>query len=158
MESNKINFAVQKNFSPFIIEDLPDIEYVMTSITMPELTLTTDSVPNPQMPFDIPAQIEFGDLSISFIIDEGFENYKAIVDWVLRLGYNEPREKDIKDEWSDGSFTILDNNNNPIYQINFEDCFPISLSGPEFSSQEGEPEIISDVTFKYTAFHIEPVS
>lgn len=154
MKPAELNFALQKNYSPFIIQDLPNIQYVMTSIEMPEITLNTDTVSNPQMPFEIPTQLEFGDLKIEFLLDENFENYKAILDWMMRLGFNEKRESKIEDEWSDGSFSILNNNNNPIYTIDFVDCFPISLGGPSFSSKDGETEITSTLSMKYTSFHM----
>lgn len=155
IEPSELNFSQQNNFTPFIIDRLPDLQFVMTELNMPDLSLGSATIPNPQMPYEIPGNIEFSDLTLTFLVDENFANYNYIVDWMLELGYNEPRNKEIRDEVSDGSFSILDNNNNLVQIIRFVDCYPVSLSGPQFSSKDGSTQITSEMTLKFTSFSFE---
>ena len=155
IEPTKLNFAQKNNFTPFVIDRLPDIFYVMTEVKMPDISLGSANVFNSQKDYEIPGTVDFSDLSMTFIIDENFSNYIHIVNWMLELGFNEPRNRKIEDEVSDGSFAILDNNNNVVHSIRFRDCYPSRLGGPQFSSTEGQNQIVSTLDMKFTSFSIE---
>ena len=155
IDPTKLNFAQKNNFTPFVINRLPDIFYVLTEVNMPNITLGSANVPNSQINYEIPGTVFFSEFSMTFIIDENFSNYIHIVNWMLELGFNEPRNRKIEDEVSDGSFAILDNNNNVVHSIHFKDCFPSRLGGPQFSSTEGQNQIVSTLDMRFASFSIE---
>ena len=87
---------------------------------------------------DIPTpgdKIEFGDLSLRFLVDEDLSNYMEIQNWIRGLGYPEEVQefrdlaaegiikgayaKDRQNIYSDGTLQILSNNLVPKFQVSF---------------------------------------
>jgi len=123
---------------------------------------------------DIPGdKVQFGDLTIRFLVDEDLGNYMEIQKWIRGLGYPES-EKDIRDLqtlgpgdvgskyyneglnlYSDATLQILSNNLVPKFQVMFKDVFPTSLSTVTFDATDTDIEYFTaEVTFKYTMYNI----
>ena len=57
---------------------------------------------------------------------------------------------------SDATLTILTNKNNPTLRVNFKNCFPTSLSGLDYTTQNTDTEqLTATVTFKYDIYEFE---
>ena len=123
---------------------------------------------------DLPGdKVQFGDLTIRFLVDEDLGNYMEIQKWIRGLGYPESG-KDILDLqklgpgdiggrydreglniYSDATLQILSNNLVPKFQVFFSDVFPTSLSTVTFDATDTDIEYFTaEVTFKYTMYNI----
>ena len=64
-------------------------------------------------------------------------------------------QKDVKEQFSDGTLSILNSNFNDIAVVKFKDLFPIYLTSLEFDATESDINYFTaDVTFKYTIYDI----
>ena len=123
---------------------------------------------------DIPTQgdkIDFGDLSIRFLVDEDLVNYMELQRWIRGLGYRESM-KDIADLekeaiinpkfanrgdniYSDGTLQILSSNLVAKFNVNFKGLFPVSLSTITFDATDTDIEYFTaEATFKYTIYNL----
>jgi hypothetical protein len=92
--------------------------------------------------------IQFGDLSLRFLVDEDLQNYMEIQNWIRGLGFPERLSqfsdleesglvqgnylKDRQNIYSDGTLQVLTSSQIPNFQITFKDLFPYSLSTMTF--------------------------
>ena len=116
--------------------------------------------------------LEFNDLRIRFLIDQGLQNYKEIQNWMRGLGFPESLDeiydfqKDgtmdgegIENIYSDGTLTILNGINRPMFSVKFKDMFPYSLSDIQFDATATDVEYLTaEVTFKYSVYNITDVT
>ena len=63
--------------------------------------------------------------------------------------------RDPQEQFSDGTLVVLNSNFKPNFKINFQDLFPVSLTGLEFDSKLQSEEYFTDqVVFKYTLYEV----
>lgn len=162
------NFLSPLNFT-FVLKRSPNLNFFVQSVNIPSLSLGSFMAPSPLL--NIPYSgdhIEYSDLSVEFKIDEDFQNYMEIFDWVKSLGYPETQEdyKKLAEKTkasgetlkSEISLIINDAIKNPNYEITFTDCFPIYLSDVQFQTTDDNVNYVSArVIFKYTYFNIGKV-
>ena len=107
-------------------------------------------------------ELSYGDLTVSFMVDEDMTNYISLHTWIRKLGFPVNREEfdfeapntlsrtvyesdstvfnrlieqntvDYNFEYSDATLQILNSNYNVVRTVKFYDCFPVSLSTLEF--------------------------
>lgn len=89
----------------------------------------------------------------SFIIDQNFYNYLVIYDWMMLIidGFNKFAAK-FEDYQVDGSLLIFDNWDNNVLSFKFKNIWPSSISDIDFSYQDGNEILKSDITFTYDWF------
>tara|TARA_B100001175_G_scaffold115863_1_gene98326 strand:+ start:549 stop:1028 length:480 start_codon:yes stop_codon:yes gene_type:complete len=129
---------------------------------------------------DIPVpgdKLTYGDLSITFIVDEDMENYLQLYQWMTQLGFPESLDQfqelrnqnnmlpepavpgDFFNERSDATLMILSSDYNPTVNIKFKDVFPVSLSGIPFDATiEEQQYYTASATFRYTIFDVIDVN
>ena len=123
---------------------------------------------------DIPRpgeKLTFGDLTLTFLVDEDLSNYLEIQNWMRGLGFPEDIQQiyDLQDDatvdsvglsiYSDATLTIYNNQSQPAFIVKFKDVFPYYLSPLEFNAQMPEAEVLTcRVSFKYSIYTIEPGS
>lgn len=159
----------------FNVERAPKIAFYGNRINIPGLTFENATQTNYLT--DIPlvgTKLGFNDLSVRFYIDEGLENYVEIQNWLRGIGYPESlREiyiwrkgdgsrgdipKSEMNLYSDGTLTILDNQNNPKFKVKFQDLFPVSLQNIEFDATVSDLQFLqAEVQFKYSIYTIEDI-
>lgn len=161
------NFLSPVGFK-FSLTKEPKIAFYCNSARIPEISLSLTEQPTYLKTIDIPGgKITYGDLVLTFLVDEDMENYITIHKWLTGLGFPESTEqyKDLvtnednlqneKREFSDGSLYILDNNFNTNIIVKFKDLFPISLSALDFNATQTDVQYFtSEVTLRYTIFNI----
>ena len=89
-QPTKLDYASPTQFK-FSIIKLPKVEFFVTEINLPgiELTSLTQNTTLKQIP--IPGNdLSYDPLSLTFMVDENFENYQEIHGWLVGLGY--PRD------------------------------------------------------------------
>lgn len=167
--------TANKNFlSPlgykFVITRLPNVDYFCQSISFPSISLNTTSFPNPFQKIPLAGtELSYGNMSITFKVDEDLRNYKEIYDWMLALGFPESyaqykalAEKSVVDAQrikSDASLVILSSSKNPKHEIKFVDAFPVGLTGMKFDSTTTDiPYLEATADFAFNFFVLDPTS
>jgi hypothetical protein len=166
------NFLQANGFN-FILNRAPKIGFYGNAMNVPGMVMGVVAQPSYTRLIPRPGEIlEFNDLRIRFLIDQGLENYMEIQHWLRGIGFPEsleeiysfqeegPVKQGPKSEinlFSDGTLTILNGLNRPTFAVKFKDLFPTSLSDINFDSTNSDVEYLTaDVTFKYSNYTIEP--
>ena len=183
-QPTKLDYISPTQFK-FSINQLPKVEFFTTAANIPDLSLSDVVIPTPFKQVPVLGQnLTYGNLSITFIVDEFLENYRELHNWLTAIGFPKSREqfknfrtitsnnpsvdkviktdvtavgKSIPDSamYSDGTITILSNKNNPIVEVRFSDMYPVSLGALEFNQQATDVEYITDqADFTYKLYEI----
>jgi hypothetical protein len=167
----------------FMINQLPKVQFFTTAANIPDISLGEAVIPTPYK--DIPImgdKLTFGNLEVSFIVDEYLENYISIHDWLLGIGFpknrtqfssfrsassnNPTAAKTVSTDtvgtaspdrgmYSDATLSILSNKNNPIVEVRFADIFPVALTGLSFSQDATDVTYqTAQIVFKYKLYEI----
>jgi len=174
--SNQItdrNFLTPTGFL-FQVQRAPKISYFGNRINVPSLNLGVAQQTNYLTDIPRPGEkIDFGDLSLRFLIDENLENYLEVQNWIRGIGFPESLtqiydfqktgnidgDNDMLNLYSDGTLTILSQLNKPMFYVKFEDLFPYQLSDIQFDATVADVEYLTaEVSFKYTIYNIEPAT
>ena len=183
-QPTKLDYASPTQFK-FSINQLPKVEFFTVSANIPDLTLADVVIPTPFKPIPVLGQnLTYGNLSITFIVDEFLENYRELHEWLTGIGFPKDRKqfsefrsntanrgtasptpvadvgkvgKSIPDAsmFSDATLTILSNKNNPIVEVRFANMYPVSLGALEFTQQAGDVEYLTvQADFTYQIYEI----
>jgi hypothetical protein len=173
------NFLSPTGFS-FQIARSPKIGYFGTQINVPGLNLGAAIQPTYLKDLPRPGdKMDFGDLTLTFLVDANLENYMEIQNWMRGIGYPESLseiyewQRDKQDPldypsgsgdspnlnlFADGTLNILSSNNNPVFKVIFKDLWPTALSALQFDAQiTDEQYLTSTVTFKYSIYNITEI-
>lgn len=159
------NFLSPLNFK-FSIKRAPHINFFIQKIGIPSLSLPTYESPNPFVKIPQPGEhIDYGDLQLTFRVDENLQNYLEIHNWIRALGkpqdFKEYRALSQNPSYtgdglrSDLTLMILSSAKNPNYQFTFTEAYPYDLSELSFDTTKSDVEYIeATATFKYILFEI----
>ena len=166
------NFLSPTGFR-FSIKRCPATTFFCNKANIPSLDLGVAQQTTYFKDIDRPGEkIQFGDLTITFLVDEDLVNYMEIQKWIRGLGYPERLSefKDLEQEaiigpdgkfsniFSDGTLQILSNNSVPKYQVVFKDLWPYTLSTIDFDATDTDIEYFTaDVSFKYTIYNLTDI-
>ena len=168
------NFLSPTGFR-FTLTRAPKVAFFGNEASIPGLNLGTAEQPTYLRDIPTPGdKIQFGDLSLRFLVDEDLKNYMEIQNWIRGLGYpEETREfndltkkgvlsdgkafgntkQDGDDIYSDGTLQILSSNLVPKFHVKFSDLWPYSLTTMTFDATDTSIEYFTaDVSFKYTMY------
>lgn len=175
MTSRILTCPVPNNLNPlspngymFTLQRLSSLSYFCQEISLPAITLPEATQLSPLTKIPLAGdQIDFDTLRVQFLIDEKMENYKAIHNWIVGLGFPEdydqyssainaalmPGINEVAKSSSDATLVILGNNNKPIQTIQFADCVPESLESITFTSTNQDVQyLIGSASFRYTYY------
>ena len=165
------NFLSPVGFK-FSLKRSPGVAYFCNEANIPDMSLSIAEQPTYLRDIPLPGdKIDFGDLSLRFMVDEDLTNYMEIQNWIRGLGYPERVSeyqdlekkayiqqtfgKKRQDIYSDGTLQILSNNLVPKFQVLFDDLFPYSISTVTFDATDTDIEYFTaEVSFKYTMYNI----
>ena len=167
----------------FMINQLPKVQFFTTAANIPDISLGEAVIPTPYK--DIPImgdKLTFGNLDVSFIVDEYLENYITIHNWLIGIGFpknrtqfssfrtdssnNPTSAKNVSVDtvgkatadrglYSDATLTILSNKNNPLVEVRYSDLFPVSLSGLNYSQESTDVTYqTAQISFRYKLYEI----
>ena len=89
-QPTKFDYASPTQFK-FQLLKLPKVEYFCTSVNIPGVSLSNIDIATPLKSIPVPGTIlDYGDLEMSFLVDENLENYREIHGWLTGLGF--PRD------------------------------------------------------------------
>lgn len=175
MTSRILSCPVPNNLNPlspngylFTLSRLSSLSYFCQEISLPAVTLPEAVQLSPLAKIPLAGdQLEFDTLRVQFLVDERMENYKAIHNWIVGLGFPEdygqytltvggaeiPGMSEVARSSSDATLVILGNNNKPIQTIQFADCVPESLESITFTSTNQDVQyLIGSASFRYTYY------
>jgi len=149
----------------------PKVSFFCTSAKIPEISLTLAEQVSYLKDIDLPGEkLTYGDLSLTFLVDEDMSNYMSIHNWLTGLGFPESAQNyvdllkdnydvtqppDPKKQFSDGSISILNSNYKVNSIVKFVDLFPVSLTSLEFDTSATDIQYFTaEATFKYTIYNI----
>jgi hypothetical protein len=160
------NNPTNKNFlSPtafkFEIARMPTFTYFVQSVQFPELNLGYTDLNTPFNRLSVEGDhTKFGNLNVTFKLDEDMYSYLEIYDWMTGVG--KPRSFDQyanlkyqdagtgKGLYSEGQLTFLTNSKNPNINITFADMYPINLGNFRMDSTVDDVNYVTaDVTFNF---------
>ena len=183
-QPTKLDYASPTQFK-FTINQLPKVEFFTTAANIPDLTLSDVVIPTPFKPIPVLGQnLTYGNLYLSFIVDEFLENYRELHAWLTGIGFPKSRKqftefrsntsntgsttatpkvdvgavgKSVADAamFSDATLTVLSNKNNPIVEVRFSNMYPVSLGALEFNQQASDVEYMTvSADFTYQIYEI----
>lgn len=174
MTNRILSCPIPENINPlspngymFTVQKLPKLSYFAQQVVLPTISLGAAEVQNPFVTVPQPGErLEFQPLTIDFLVDQNMDNYKAINDWMMGLGFPENYEQysswnasdeisgnQLKKNSSDASLIVLGNHNNPIQTIQFYDIWPESLQSLTFVSNVQDVQyLVGSVTFRYSHY------
>ena len=166
------NFLAPTGFR-FIVKRCPKSAFFCNQANIPSIDLGIAFQPSYLRDIPTPGdKMEFGDLTLRFLVDEDLTNYMEIQRWMRGLGFPESLQefRDLEDEgqdygiipkeggdniYSDGTLQILSNNLVPKFQVMFKDLFPYSLTTINFDATDTDIEYFTaEVSFKYTMYNL----
>ena len=169
------NFLAPTGFK-FSLKRSPGVAFFCNQANIPSLDLGIAIQPTYLKDIDVPGdKIQFGDLTLRFLVDEDLVNYMEIQNWIRGLGYPESLQEFDRLEneavlpgnfgragdniYSDGTLQILSSNLVAKFNVNFKDMFPYSLSTITFDATDTDIEYFTaDVSFKYTIYNLTDLS
>ena len=161
------NFLSPAGFN-FTITKTPKVSFFCSSASIPEITFDTNTQPTYLKNIDIPGEkLEYQDLMVRFLVDEDLKNYMAIHNWMTGIGYPETLgdfktettaddgSRDMNQQFSDGSLSILNSNYRTNAIVKFKDLFPVSLTSLEFDTSVTDIQYFTaQANFKYLVYNI----
>ena len=90
-QPTKLDLAAPTQFK-FNIMKLPKVEYFCTAAKIPGVNLSEIKQMTPLADIPLPGEkITFGDLEVTFMVDENLENFREIHGWLMGLGFPKSR-------------------------------------------------------------------
>jgi hypothetical protein len=92
-QPTKLDYASPTQFK-FSIIKLPKVEYFCTAINVPGVNLNYVEQQTPLKDIPYPGEkLKYGDLLVTFLVDENLENYREIHGWLVGLGFPSDSEQ-----------------------------------------------------------------
>lgn len=162
------NFLNPLNFK-FAIKRAPNVNFFIQRVNIPSISLPSLEIPTMFNPIPIPyTHMEYGEFGITFKVDEDFQNYLEMHNWIRALGFPEQFEEysaiSKNQEYtgtgltSDISLIVLNSSKRPNYEFVFRNAFPTELSSIDFDTSDEDVDYVSaSASFKYTLFDIQKI-
>tara|TARA_Y100000389_G_scaffold72636_1_gene69394 strand:+ start:13588 stop:14079 length:492 start_codon:yes stop_codon:yes gene_type:complete len=148
------------------IERLPNVEFFTQTLTIPDIASSPVEVANPlKALYATGDRLTYGDLDLSFVIDEDMQNYLEVLGWMEGLGTPDSTDqfKAVKSSQaglvSDIRVLILNSHKNPNKEFVFTNAFPTSMSSVDLDITQTDityPKV--SVTFRYDDFKVNTIS
>lgn len=156
MTDSTINLTANNNFI-LNIPELPIISEMAQDVLIPNTTLMQAVVPYSQL--DIPMvgdKIEYGDIDVGFIMDENFDGYVEIWNWMNIMAGTDTAVENRFEYYCDVSVIILNNEKEKIRTFVFKDCWPTSISALAMNSDAGGEPLSAILTLAFADMYITP--
>ena len=140
------------------LDIFPGVDFFCQSANVPDLSMPITEIPSPfrSLPIIPGGGVSFGDLNLTFIVDEDFKNYISIHNWIRDNG-NADQMKTTEEypKYSNAQLHIVTSALNPHFVVDFQNIFPIQLDGLSFDARMNDVDYITaTVTFKHQQFFI----
>lgn len=146
----------------FYLHRNPTVTYFCQSTSLPGIELGAIEQPNMFATIkQISSKPVYGNLDVTFAVDEKLKNWLEIHDWMKSIGNFEDFDSYIvpdEDHFSDATLMIMTNAMNPSVEVTFKNCFPISLGEVGFDSTVSEIEpVTATATLAYDTYSLRVI-
>jgi hypothetical protein len=162
-----------------IVKKLPNTKYFATGVNIPSVNIGETLQPtrlgaNIKLPGD---KINYGELTITFIVDENMENWTEMFNWMEGITASTDTEKyrlltgasqspkydgsgDPEEMYSDMTIVVTTAANNPNRYIRIQDAYPSSLGEITMDTTVagGLSYVTCTASFQFTSFEIASTS
>tara|TARA_A100001011_G_C13976225_1_gene701368 strand:+ start:60 stop:608 length:549 start_codon:yes stop_codon:yes gene_type:complete len=152
------------------ITRLPNVEYFIVAANIPDVSFSGEAEVNTPFKtfYNAGDILEYGDLTVKFMVNESLENWEEIYNWIKGIGFPHDRkeypamiagsELDPKKLFSEATLTILTNKNNPVMQVVYKNLYPSALTGIEYDVQQTDTlSMASTATFKFSDIELRRI-
>lgn len=162
------NFLSPLNFQ-FQIKRAPYVNFFIQKVNLPSLSLDFAVQPNPFSNIPLAGEhLQYGDLQITFKVDEELQNWFEIHNWLRSLGFPDNYQEYANlavnsitsgnGVLSDITLLISDSAKNPNYSVTFRDAFPTSLSEVSFQSTDTDVNYVTaTASFRYILYDVNKI-
>ena len=163
-----VNFLSPLGFR-FSLRRAPHINFFCTDVDIPSFDLGTADMPTPFKVIPLPGdRPRFGDLTLTFKVDEKLQNYLEIFNWMVKIGFPDNFDQYASIEKapvgsgqgvvSDATVTVLNSSMDPTTEFRFENMYPSSLSNIGFTTSNTTGNYITArATFKFQMMRVVPL-
>lgn len=149
------------------VKKTPHVNYFVQKVNVPSVTLGTADIDSPFTKIPFPGtKLTFGNLQVTFKVDENMVNYLEIYSWLRDVGfpdnfaqYNNIAGRSITSGdgvYSDITLIVLSSAMNPNIEFTFFDCFPVDLSEITFDSTSADVDYLTaTVSFANRRFDVK---
>lgn len=143
------NLALE-NLYKIEVPSAPHFNYFIQSCELPAISMAAIDVTNRHhQAFVAGNKVEYSPLSCTFLLDEDFENYVFLHNWLRSFIDERPWQDIVKDT----KLTILTANKIPLLEFNFVQAFPTQIGSLSFNSTTSENnQITYSCEFAYQHF------
>jgi hypothetical protein len=170
MSTGKFMTIVPNYLSPLefriSIKRLPNVQFFTQRSMIPSINVSPVIQPTRFNPvYRTSDNVNYGNLDLTFIIDEDMKNYLEIFNWIISStfpeNHNQFRSIANSEEglFSDISVLVMNSKKNSNIEISYNNCFPISLSDVSLDTTQNDviyPE--ATATFSYDTFSIKQLT
>tara|TARA_B110000503_G_C7075004_1_gene382529 strand:- start:696 stop:1211 length:516 start_codon:yes stop_codon:yes gene_type:complete len=130
----------------------PNAQFMVQQVALPDISVEAATYSTPFRDIGMSGgKVNYGELSLTFLIDEQLTNYQEIHDWLFGL-VSEQDSKSLKKN-RDLTLMVLSSANNVIKQIQFVDAYPTTLGSLPFDVTQTDIEYLTaTVSFGYSYF------
>lgn len=167
--SNK-NFLSSLKFR-LDIKKLPHTSYMCQSVNLPSITLgETQGQDTPFIKIPIPGDhLSFGELMITFMVDEDMTNYLELYNWIVAVGYPENFDqfKTLNDKavgtgdglYTDATLTIFTSHSNANMAATFYQLYPTNISDLQFDNRASDVSYVeATASFRFNLFDLKKIT
>jgi len=122
------NFHFENRFHVlFGSENYKTLNKNVIDITVPSINIGATPQPTNIKTIYRPGDsLDFGDINMTFLLDEDYSNYLTLVEWLNRL--RNFREVSLEEDIVDIAISLLDAKYKNVFTVNCEDCFIYNIS------------------------------
>ena len=157
ISASKFNLSRVQN-ALFTIEGEKEMSYFLTTFNLPGMSIGTMPIANPFKAHNDPGNtLTYDELSVTCLISENFDNWKASVDWLKTAtdGVTFSTATSGRMTKKAGSIVLLTNNGNKFGDIIINNMFPTTIGSVSFDIQSVEPTPLTfDMTLQYESYKI----
>lgn len=140
------------------------MNYFVHKVDIPGVSLPSADEASPFITIPQPGDhVVYDPLVLTFLVDEGLQNYIQLQCWLKIIGNAESQEAYTKlaknANWtgqgvkSEILLSLEDSAKNPIVNVNFHDAWPTNLSKLSFDATLADiPYLVATATFRYSEY------
>lgn len=155
METELISGVQTNTFRPqnfqVIVDGNSEINYHGNAITTPTFTTSASKTFFKGKPVNVPGDsVEYSPLSFRFVLDEDWNNYYFLLNWMLSSIKDSDDVKDL-------TVILYNNKNNPVMEFTFIDCFVSSLNEVDMDVQDEAGNVIVSTVIEFNDFRVRQI-
>lgn len=152
--NRQLNVA-KNNTYRFVITNRVQLSLQIQNTPLTSVSLTQAPFPTQRMDLNVPNnKLELSPLNMRFLVSEHLTEWITLYKWMIDLA---TREGSHINHVETGELTILDGENQEILRIVYRGLWPMLVGDLQYSTNDDEQTLVSDVSFSFDSFSIENV-